>query len=136
MLPIILIPTIVAPFFCVLCCSNITKIGRIKFCVCIVSFDIYVFPMLLDVDSCANALDRGLHGLLCYYCVHAMDLMCFCDSVSYARVNSVLYNNHFSGAIPKEIGALTKLEVLDLRNNSLSGTIPAEIGRLKLLKHL
>lgn len=69
-------------------------------------------------------------------CVHIVDLMCFGDSVSYAHVNSVLHNNHFSGAIPKEIGGLAKLEVLDLRNNNLSGTIPAEFGRLRSLKRL
>jgi hypothetical protein len=50
--------------------------------------------------------------------------------------DSVLYQNHFTGAIPKEIGELRKLELLDLRNNNFSGAIPEEIGRLLSLKHL
>ncbi|XP_022720392.1 protein MALE DISCOVERER 2-like isoform X2 [Durio zibethinus] len=48
----------------------------------------------------------------------------------------VLYKNHFSGAIPKEFGELTKLEQLDLRENNLNGTIPAEIGNMLSLKRL
>ncbi|XP_022715756.1 protein MALE DISCOVERER 2-like isoform X2 [Durio zibethinus] len=48
----------------------------------------------------------------------------------------VLYKNHFSGAIPKEFGELTRLELLDLRENNLSGTIPAEIGKMLSLKRL
>lgn len=48
----------------------------------------------------------------------------------------VLFKNHFSGAIPKELADLTKLEQLDLRDNNLSGTIPAEIGRMRSLKRL
>lgn len=48
----------------------------------------------------------------------------------------VLSKNHFTGLIPKEIGKLRELELLDLRDNSLSGTLPAEIGRMQSLKHL
>ncbi|KAG6499485.1 hypothetical protein ZIOFF_039274 [Zingiber officinale] len=44
--------------------------------------------------------------------------------------------NRFSGVIPKEIGGLTKLELLDLRNNKLTGTIPKEIVEMHSLKHL
>ena len=51
-------------------------------------------------------------------------------------MNSVLCKNHLSGEIPKEIGGLTELELLDLRDNNLSGNIPADIGRLISLKHL
>lgn len=49
---------------------------------------------------------------------------------------SILSKNHFSGVIPKEIGGLTMLELLDLRDNDLSGTVPAEIGGLLSLKRL
>lgn len=56
-----------------------------------------------------------------------------CFSLS---IDSVLFKNNFSGAIPKELGQLTKLEQLDLRDNNLSGAIPAEIGRMLSLKHL
>ncbi|CAK7350410.1 unnamed protein product [Dovyalis caffra] len=51
-------------------------------------------------------------------------------------MEDVLYQNHFTGAIPKEIGELSKLELLDLRNNNFSGAIPEEIGRLLSLKYL
>ncbi|XP_019704719.1 protein MALE DISCOVERER 2 isoform X2 [Elaeis guineensis] len=48
----------------------------------------------------------------------------------------VLYKNNFSGAIPKEIGGLTMLELMDLRSNNLSGRIPVEIGEMLSLKCL
>ena len=50
--------------------------------------------------------------------------------------DSVLYRNRFTGFIPKEIGRLKMLELLDLRNNNLSGRIPAEIRMMPSLKHL
>lgn len=34
------------------------------------------------------------------------------------------------GTIPKEIGLLRNLEVLDVGSNQLTGTIPPEIGSL------
>ncbi|KVI00943.1 Leucine-rich repeat-containing protein [Cynara cardunculus var. scolymus] len=49
---------------------------------------------------------------------------------------SVLSHNQFAGAIPKELGELTMLEVLDLRDNNLSGHIPSELGRMHSLKRL
>lgn len=60
------------------------------------------------------------------------------DFVSYLFLlyYSVLCKNHFSGEIPKEIGGLTELELLDLRDNNLSGTIPVEMGRMLSLRHL
>ncbi|OVA02100.1 Protein kinase domain [Macleaya cordata] len=63
-----------------------------------------------------------------------LDAICNFD---FACTNtSVLYENHFTGVIPKEIGGLTNLEILDLRANDLSGTIPAELGQMQSLKHL
>lgn len=50
--------------------------------------------------------------------------------------NSVLYKNRLSGVIPKEIGGLTRLELLDLRNNNLNGMIPVELGSMLSLKCL
>lgn len=41
-----------------------------------------------------------------------------------------------SGVIPKELGALTHLEHLDLGSNRLSGPIPAALGNLKKLRTL
>lgn len=49
---------------------------------------------------------------------------------------SVLSKNEFHGVIPKEIGQLTCLELLDLSNNNLSGTIPEEIWGIPSLKQL
>ncbi|KAK1322382.1 putative LRR receptor-like serine/threonine-protein kinase MRH1 [Acorus calamus] len=48
----------------------------------------------------------------------------------------ILYKNNFSGVIPKELGNLTMLELLDLRGNHLSGMIPAELNEMLSLKHL
>ncbi|KAL9458641.1 hypothetical protein AB3S75_007496 [Citrus x aurantiifolia] len=47
-----------------------------------------------------------------------------------------LSRNHLTGMIPSEIGALSKLEGLVLYDNSLTGTIPAEIGSLRNLLKL
>ncbi|XWS15845.1 hypothetical protein CRYUN_Cryun34aG0036600 [Craigia yunnanensis] len=73
----------------------------------------------------------------------------------------VLYKNHFSGAIPKDFGELTKLELLDLRettwveqfqqkyskccllnacqllcDNKFEGSIPSDLERLNFLSEL
>ncbi len=44
-----------------------------------------------------------------------------------------LSENEMSGAIPPELGYLTKLEELDLAKNQLRGTIPQELGNLPKL---
>ncbi|KAJ6822553.1 protein MALE DISCOVERER 1-like [Iris pallida] len=49
---------------------------------------------------------------------------------------SILQNNSFSGNIPKEIGDLHKLEVLDLGHNNLSGSVPSDLGRSSSLEFL
>ncbi|BAB09286.1 receptor protein kinase-like protein [Arabidopsis thaliana] len=43
---------------------------------------------------------------------------------------------NLTGSIPKELGDLSELEVLDLADNSLSGEIPVDIFKLKKLKIL
>lgn len=50
--------------------------------------------------------------------------------------SSVLSHNHFHGVIPKEIGKLNMLEVLDLRDNKLIGNIPPEVETMQSLKYL
>ncbi|XP_035843431.1 protein MALE DISCOVERER 2 isoform X7 [Helianthus annuus] len=57
-------------------------------------------------------------------------------SVSALPFCLVLSQNKFSGVIPKELGELTMLEVLDLRDNNFSGHIPSELGRMPSLKRL
>nr|XP_010910731.1 receptor-like protein EIX2 [Elaeis guineensis] len=47
-----------------------------------------------------------------------------------------LSNNHFTGKIPENIGALTQLESLDLSVNNLSGMIPSTISSMYYLNHL
>ena len=42
----------------------------------------------------------------------------------------ILHGNNLIGAIPKEIGMLKYLKVLDLGQNQLSGPIPPELGNL------
>ena len=43
-----------------------------------------------------------------------------------------LYNLNTTGAIPAEIGQLTKLRHLDLGKNQFSGPIPPEIGNFTM----
>ncbi|KAJ0267011.1 Leucine-rich repeat receptor-like serine/threonine-protein kinase RGI4 [Hirschfeldia incana] len=53
-------------------------------------------------------------------------------SLTSLRLTSV----NLTGLIPKELGDLPELEVLDLADNSLSGEIPIEIFKVKKLKTL
>ncbi|KAJ0981223.1 hypothetical protein J5N97_009478 [Dioscorea zingiberensis] len=50
--------------------------------------------------------------------------------------NLILDNNFLLGSIPKEIGKLKSLKVLDLSMNRLSGSILPEIGNLTSLKKM
>ncbi|CAN0053544.1 unnamed protein product [Pylaiella littoralis] len=43
---------------------------------------------------------------------------------------------NLTGPLPRELGQLGAIEVLDLSDNSLSGTIPPELGELRALKVL
>lgn len=45
-------------------------------------------------------------------------------------------NNSFEGQIPKELGELKRLHVLDLSNNALRGQIPSSFGNLHQLESL
>ena len=47
-----------------------------------------------------------------------------------------LWGNNLRGPIPAELGALTKLQALDLRSNRLTGLIPVELGALTNLRRL
>ena len=51
-------------------------------------------------------------------------------------IELILTENELNGAIPPELGNLTKLEALDLAVNQLRGTIPLELVNLSRLTHL
>jgi Leucine-rich repeat (LRR) protein len=48
----------------------------------------------------------------------------------------ILHGNNLIGIIPKELGMLKSLRVLDLGMNQLTGPIPPEIGDLNILETL
>ncbi|KAL2458461.1 putative leucine-rich repeat receptor-like protein kinase [Forsythia ovata] len=48
----------------------------------------------------------------------------------------ILWENQFSGFIPKELGNCTNLEMLALYQNNLVGEIPAELGNLMFMQKL
>lgn len=51
-------------------------------------------------------------------------------------IYSILHGNLLVGEIPKEIGLLKGLKVLDLGANQLTGPIPPEIGNLSSVKKM
>ena len=46
----------------------------------------------------------------------------------------LLNGNGFTGQIPSELGALTKLSTLWLHDNNLGGSVPSDLGRLSSLE--
>ncbi|XP_049387258.1 MDIS1-interacting receptor like kinase 2-like [Solanum stenotomum] len=60
--------------------------------------------------------------------------MCIVDFVHLFQLN--LSNNKFGQKIPKEIGRITQLNVLDLSYNLLVGDIPPQLANLKVLVNL
>ena len=51
-------------------------------------------------------------------------------------VSLALLSNRLAGELPREIGELSQLRLLDLANNALAGPIPSSIGRLGNLETL
>uniref|UniRef100_M4EFS7 Leucine-rich repeat-containing N-terminal plant-type domain-containing protein n=1 Tax=Brassica campestris TaxID=3711 RepID=M4EFS7_BRACM len=47
-----------------------------------------------------------------------------------------LGNNHLMGPIPAEIGSLSSIMIINLQSNGLTGKLPPELGNLKYLKEL
>eukprot|EP00833_Pecoramyces_ruminatium_P003900 jgi/Orpsp1_1/1177932/evm.model.c7180000063399.1 len=47
-----------------------------------------------------------------------------------------LNSKGLNGAIPSELGDLTKLEILNLNENNLTGSIPSQLGNLSNLNNL
>ena len=50
--------------------------------------------------------------------------------------HAILADNHLSGSIPPELGNLSNLQRLYLSENDLSGSIPPELGKLSNLQRL
>jgi Leucine-rich repeat (LRR) protein len=48
----------------------------------------------------------------------------------------LLQNNNISGRLPPELGALPRLQTLDLSNNRFSGRVPDTLGRASTLRYL
>lgn len=48
----------------------------------------------------------------------------------------LLQNNNITGRLPPELGALPRLQTLDLSNNRFSGRVPDTLGRLSTLRYL
>ncbi|KAK9224607.1 hypothetical protein WN943_009642 [Citrus x changshan-huyou] len=62
-----------------------------------------------------------------------LNFSCF-PNLESLRIQAYYYG--FTGSIPSDISALSKLQLLDLSLNRLSGTIPSNIGNLRNLVHL
>jgi Leucine-rich repeat (LRR) protein len=62
------------------------------------------------------------------------------DEITQLRITRLSYpkyiNTTLTGAIPKELGLLTSLTILDLRQGELTGAIPNELGLLTSLTYL
>jgi Leucine-rich repeat (LRR) protein len=48
----------------------------------------------------------------------------------------LLQNNNITGRLPPELGALPRLQTLDLSNNRFSGRVPDTLGRITTLRYL
>ncbi|KAK4773410.1 hypothetical protein SAY87_028429 [Trapa incisa] len=61
-------------------------------------------------------------------------------TVTFKNNGSIIFldisHNHLSGSIPKEIGSMFYLYVLNLGYNNISGSIPPEMGELRILNIL
>jgi Leucine-rich repeat (LRR) protein len=51
-------------------------------------------------------------------------------------VSRLLQNNNVTGRLPPELGALPRLQTLDLSNNRFSGRLPDTLGRLSALRYM
>ena len=51
-------------------------------------------------------------------------------------VSRLLQNNNIKGRLPPELGALPRLQTLDLSNNRFSGHVPDTMDRLSALRFL
>ncbi len=58
----------------------------------------------------------------------------FCNDAKNKVTGISLIQNNLSGSLPKEIGILSNLTLLQLTGNRIGGIIPKEIGRLGSLK--
>ncbi|KAH9666243.1 protein kinase domain-containing protein [Citrus sinensis] len=90
-----------------------------------------------------NNLQGMILNLLQFYSSLCLLLYSFSINLLFFETNLIIIPsklslslNDFSGALPKEIGNLTKLKHLSLDHNRLQGEIPLEIGNLQNLEEL
>jgi Leucine-rich repeat (LRR) protein len=58
------------------------------------------------------------------------------DAARFATRSRLLQNNNITGRLPPELGALPRLQTLDLSNNRFSGRVPDTLGRITTLRYL
>ncbi|KAL9326047.1 hypothetical protein ACSQ67_006692 [Phaseolus vulgaris] len=98
-------------------------------------------PRNPEVEALMNikAALNDPHGVLNNWDEYSVDAcswtMITCSSDDLV-IGLLLQNNNISGNIPPELGALPKLQTLDLSNNLFSGVIPASLSQLNSLQYL
>ena len=85
--------------------------------------------------SCDNAGDIAQLNIGTFFSFSLTMCLCVYDSLTLFSLLRADDNN-LAGALPMEIGSLSRLFELDFDSNALTGTIPSELGQLSVLVYL